>query len=539
MLNKFWTSESAPVIRALDSGASPVLASGIGAAARAHMAAALRKGTGLPLFVVCPDEQAAEIMRRDLEALLSERAVLIGGRDFTFYTADGVTRQSEQKRIAALDALLSGTQVAVCSVSALVQRSIPPEALRRAAFTINAGAECPMEDVERALLRCGYVHRLQVDGPGQYSRRGGILDFFSPAHDSPVRIEFWGDEIDSMGFFDIDSQRRTENVVSCRILPAAETLPSLHEGGENALADELSLAAARFARSQRSESRRLSENLCADGERLRETKALSAADRYMALIYPKFACALDYIGEEALVFIDQPAKTGKLADEQMKLLHEDLRTLLQSGSLIPSQAEYRMSWSECAQRLCEHPMVMGDSFTQGRCDPEPRAIVGITAKQLPSYGGSLETAAEDVRHYLSTGFAVLVLASDERRCGLLGEFFERHDITSRQIKSVGEDFTSGECVIAPGALSGGFEYPLSRLAVLTDAQMLHAGFRKGKKKKTASNRRRLDSCADLSVGDLVVHEHHGIGRFAGIVKMKVDGVEKDYIKICYAGTDCL
>ncbi len=538
MLSKFWTSETAEILRALDSGASPVLASGVGPAARAQLAAGLKKQLEMPLFVLCADEQSAEIMHRDLCALLGQ-AVLLTSRDFTFYAADGVTRQSEQKRIAALDALLSGAQVCVCSAAAALQRSIPPDALRAAAFTIADGEDCPLERAEHALLRCGYVHRLQVEGPGQYSRRGGILDFFSPAYENPVRVEYWGDEVNSMGFFDLDSQRRIENLSFCRILPAAETLPSLHAGGENSLADELTSAAVRAARSQKAENRRLCENLRADAEKLREARILSDADRYMGLIYPEFSCALDYIPDGALVFIDQPAKAAKLTTEQAKLLGEDIRTLLQSGSLIPGQVDFRISYAEAAARLCEHPLVMGESFVQGRCLPEPRSAVSITAKQLPSYGGSMETAAEDVQHYLSSGCTVVVLASDERRCPLLAEFFSRNGVDTRIIASLDASFAEGECVIAPGALSGGFEYPVSRLAVLTDAQLLHGGFRKSKRKKAVSNRRALESCADLSVGDLVVHEHHGIGRFAGVMKMKVDGAEKDYIKICYAGTDSL
>ena len=541
MLNKFWTCEWNDILRAIDSGASPVLASGLGASGRAHLAASLRKQLGVPLFVICSDDHTAEIMRRDLESLLSEQAVLLCGRDFTFYNADGVTRESEQKRIAALCAMLGGAEIVVCSAAALLQRAIPPNVLTAAACTIEDGSSFSMDEAEAALIRCGYTHRLQVDGAGQYSRRGGILDFFSPAYDNPVRIEFWGDDVDSMGFFDINSQRRIENISLCRILPAAETLPSLGESGASGLADALSSLAVKFSKSQKSESRTLSANLRADAEKLREHIPLPWADRYMGLIYPNFTCALDYIRQDALIFIDQGPKTGKLADEQQKLLHEDLRTLIQSGSIIPSLAEYRMSWSECAQRLTDWPAVIGDSFVQGRCEPEPRAVVGITAKQLPSYGGSIETAAEDVRHYLSSGFTVIVMASDERRCSVLEEFFSQHGIVSRIADNIDSPVLQGECVIVPGSLSGGFEYPLSRLAVLTDVQMLQSGLRNSRKrkKKALSDRRALNSCADLSVGDLVVHEHHGIGRFAGITKMKVDGVEKDYMKICYAGTDCL
>ena len=537
-LSRFWTSETQDIMRALDSGACPVLASGVGAASRAQIAAGLKRQLDMPLFVLCADEQSAEIMHRDL-TVLTGSAVLLTPREFTFYAADGVTRQAEQKRIAALDAMLGGAQVTVCSAAALLQRCIPPSALGNAAFTITDGGDCPLETAERALLRCGYVHRLQVEGPGQYSRRGGILDFFSPACENPVRVEYWGDEVNSMGFFDIGSQRRIENLDACRILPAAETLTSLAPGGETALADALTAEAVRAGRSRKAEGRKLAVNLRADAEKLREGRALSDADRYMGLIYPEFSCALDYIPDDALVFIDQPTKAAKLAAEQARLLGEDLRTLLQSGSLIPEHAQFRMGWGDAAGRLGGHPLVMGESFLQGQCSPEPRAVVNITAKQLPSYGGSMETAAEDVRHYVSSGFAVAVLASDERRCKLLAEFLAKNGVSARTAENLDAPFAPGQCLVAPCALSGGFEYPVSRLAVLTDAQLLHAGLRKAKRKKAVSSRRALSSCEDLSVGDLVVHEHHGIGRFAGVMKMKVDGAEKDYIKICYAGSDSL
>ena len=538
--NKLWTSEFGPVLSALDSGASPVMASGLGPAARAHLAARLSRELGCPLLIICPDDSAAEIMARDMEALTGLDAALLQSRDFSFYPAEGVSRLGEHRRIAVLDALLQGRSLCVCSAGALLQRCMPPELLRSAAFSIDMGGSMDMGQLEKALLRCGYVHRLQVDGPGQYSRRGGIIDIFSPACSMPVRVEFWGDEIDSMGYFDVDSQRRTENVQSLRVLPSAETLPVLCPGGVSALADELSLLAVKAEKSRRAESGALAKNLRQDAEKLRGGLPLPDADRYMAQIYPGFSCALDYVSPDSLVFMDQPAKTGRLCDEQMKLLGEDLSSLFQSGSMIAARAEYRMSWDEAAQRLSDHPVVMADSFTQGRCRPEPRVIIGITAKQLPSYGGSMETACDDVRHYLSSGYSVLVLASEERRCAVLRDFFTSHDIPCRVLEGLDSPFSDGECVVCRGALSGGVEYPLSRFAILTDMQLMHPGLKKKKKlKKSGGRKRQLDSYNDLSVGDLVVHEYHGIGRFAGIVKMKVDGVEKDYVKINYAGADCL
>lgn len=540
MTSRFWTSETEPVIRAIDAGHCPVLISGVGASSRAHMAAAIRRGMGAPLFVICPDDQSAEIMCRDLEALLREKCTLLQARELNFYSADSASRSAEQKKLSALDSLLRGeNHVAVCTLSALLQRSIPPRILKNCCLTISDGEDIDMQSVELSLLKNGYVHRVQVEAPGQYSRRGGILDFFSPAYSNPVRIEFWGDTVDSMGLFDLSSQRRIENIDSCRILPACEALPGLCPGGESGLADMLSQAAIKALSGKKTENQLLANTLKADSEKLREGAGLPCADRYIPLIYPEYASGLDYIPEDAFVFLDQPVKCAKMADGQQKLLSEDIKALIQSGSLMGSCADVRLSYSVALESLGDHPVVMGENFTSGKILPEPRAIIGITAKQLPSYGGSLETACEDVRHYINTGFSVLVLASDEHRASSLQSFFADRNITASIQSSLDENIAPGECRIAVGALSGGFEYPYSRLAVLTDTQMLHAGFRKKRRKKIDSNRRKLESYADLTVGDLVVHEYHGIGRFNGIVKMKVDGAEKDYVKISYAGSDCL
>ncbi len=542
MADQFWTIETDPLLRAVDAGQCPVLVSGVGAASRAHFAAALRRRTEAPLAVICADDTAAETMARDLAALLGEPAMLLQGRDFTFFSADTASRPSEQKRLAALDALARGAvPVLVAAAGALLQRSIPKQALLSAAFDIADGQSISPEDVEKALLGCGYVPRLQVDAPGQYSRRGGILDVFSPALPEPVRMEFWGDEIDSMGTFDLTTQRRIENIPSCRILPAAETLPQLAAGGECALADALDAEAVKAARSRSPEKQKLAAALRADAEKLRETVSLPNADAYMGLIYPDFTSALDYLPEDAFIFLDQPVRIAKQTADQAKLLHEDLRTQLSCGGLIGAYADYLLPWETAAETLCNaFPVVMGDSFTQGRCLPEPRAIVSVTAKQLPSYGGSLEAACDDVKHYISSGFAVLVLAGDERRAGALQDFFAQRGISSQRLKQISDPVAHGECAVAVGALSGGFEYTHARFAVLTDAQLMQSGLRRKRAgKKQPGNRKKLESYTDLSVGDLVVHDYHGIGRFAGIVQMRVDGIEKDYVKICYAGTDTL
>ena len=231
----FENKEAAALPSLLESGGLPALVSGLSMVHRANLAAGLRDRTGAPLFVICPDDTAAENFAADLRAMLGEECRVLGMRDYTFYATEAVSRQAEQKRLDTLYALANEqSPVTAVSVSGLLQRMIPADTLLQAAFTVEDGGSYAIEDIEDALLRCGYGRCTQVEGPGQFARRGGILDFFSPADHEPVRIEFWGDEIDSMGRFDVSTQRRTEAIKRCTILPAAETLPTMTVGGTEA-----------------------------------------------------------------------------------------------------------------------------------------------------------------------------------------------------------------------------------------------------------------------------------------------------------------
>ena len=536
----FENKEAAALPGLLESGGLPALVSGLSAVHRANLAAGLRLQSGAPLFVLCPDDTTAENFANDLRSMLGEEVTCLGMRDFTFYSTEAASRQAEQKRLAALFALAEGrSAVTVASIPGLIQRTLPPETLRRAAFELDAGGSYPIEDVEAALLRCGYTRTEQVEGPGQFARRGGILDFFSPSEHEPVRIEFWGDDVDSMGHFDVASQRRTESLEKCVILPAAETLPEMTVGGRDALCREIESFAEKYGRRRTSENAAtLCATLRADADRLRGAALISDADRYLPVIYP-MASAVDYIPEDAVIIFDQPGRCGERARDYTKQLAEDIRELTRRGVLAMSPDSFYLSWEALIKRLEDFPVYMAEAFTVGRSPLPPRTITSIPAKQLPSYAGSAQAAADDVALYLKQDYRVVVLAADERRAKVLQDFFMGKDIRALIYKEINKLPEPGSCAICIGSVSAGMEYPGIRLAVLTDAQLIRNKTRKKSEKKLPPGRQKIESCADLSVGDYVVHENHGIGRFAGIVKMQVDGLEKDYIKICYAGTDSL
>ena len=523
------------LLAAVEAGRCPAALSGAAAVHRAHLTAALALESGRPLVAVCADEAEAERMAGDLSALLDTPVPVLTGRSFTFHTAATVSRQWQHRRVALLNDLAEGKlRVLTATPEAMLLRTIPPEVLSGCRTELRQGESCDLEELADRLTAAGYARGEQVEGVGQFALRGGILDVFSPGMELPVRIEFFGDEVDAMGVFDPETQRRTENVSSVCLLPAAETLPGLAPGGLTGLGEQLRKLSDRAAGKG---GEKLADSLKADREALLEGRSLPAADRYLPLIFPKFCTAADYLPPDACLVFSESARVAEQAREFRKQTEEDRKVLLERGELDPACTEFVLSTEDAKARLEDWPVIFLDSFTMSSYPVPPKTLLSVTAKQLPSFGNSLETAAQDLEHYRKNGFSTLVLVSGEQRALDLQSALREHgaraavDFRPRGLPE------PGQTLIALGRLSAGAEYPGIRLAVLTEGGRGAERRRKPRPSGTAAGRQRLRSFTDLSPGDLVVHEHHGVGRYVGMVKMPVDGVEKDYVKIAYAGTD--
>ncbi len=529
----------AELLQRIEYGGCPLVYSGLQRVHAAHAAAAVRKETGRPVAVICPDELEAEQLRADLAAFTEEEVLGLTAREFTFFHADGVSREGEHARMKVFRRLEEGTaQLLTATPDALMQRTLPPKRLQSAAFTLQVGQEVRLEALEDRLILCGYRRFDAVEGMGQFAIRGGIVDFFSPAYPQPVRCELFGDEIDAMGLFDTGTQRRTENLQRAEVLPAAECLPSLADGGADLLCEKLS-ALIRRLQKRKSPPAALIANLTSDLERMANGLSFTAADKYVSLLYDEFADGVSYLPEDAVVILYEPSRCGERAKNWSWQLGQDVQALLEGSQLEGGLAAFAREWEEVCARLADWPVLFLDSFRGSTYPLAPRSLLNLTAKQLPSYGGSLSTAAGDILHYLKEGYRLIVFAGDRRKAEILRDYLEDNGVHPVIDEALAQLGAPGVCVVAVGGLSAGMEYPSLKLAVLTEGQFA-ARFRQAKpRKKGDGSRQRIQSFTDLSKGDLVVHETHGIGRFLGVERLQVDGGSKDYVKIGYAGTDVL
>ena len=534
-----------PELRELEEiirfGTGPAAVSGVSGVHRAMLGAALRQETKRPLAVLCADEQEARRMAADLAALTGEECVTLFAREWQLRDRVSASHSFEQERLDALCRMAFGrTGIVVATVDGMMQRTLPPTALRDAVLTLRLGEEHDLRALAERLTAAGYVRCEQVEGAGQFAVRGGILDVYSPMS-APVRVEFFDTEIDAMGEFDVATQRRTKNLEELTVLPAAEVLPFAAEGGRDAMLARMEHAAAQLAKKETTE--KTAAAIRADMDRLREGLPLGGMDRYLAAAYPTAVCAADYLPEGSIVLVCEGSRVMERAKGCAFEWGEDLKILLEEGALAGQFASLTVELEDLTRRLRgSFPLLLCDSLPTSRYLAPPRAMLSINARQLPSYGGSLETAAADMEHYLAAGSGVLVLCGNETRAKNFHRLLEERGVRARLDLSDQTLPAAGETVIGLGALSAGCEYPQLRLVILTEGQLLAPVSGKAPRavrQKKDSSRQKLRSYTDLTPGDLVVHQRHGIGRFVGMERIRVDGADKDYIKIAYAGSDSL
>ena len=514
---------------------------GIGQINRTHLIAALRQDCKKPMVLICQDDMAAKRLQEELKAFCGDNLPILPSRELTLYDTAVVSRGWEQKRLRQFYELATGNcDLQIMSWEALSQRTIPPQVLVQASFRLTIGQEYQMDSLLQKLSGAGYSRCAMVEGPGQFAVRGGILDVYSPAADLPVRAEFFGDELDTMGYFDPDTQRRTQNIDELVVLPVGETQPRLHPEGLSGLCQDIEKLITRQKR-RKTPNEALISTLEKDLNKYENQLSNPASDRYMALIYPELATALDYVPQNAIfVLCDQSnlRRTARSRTEEMGL---QLDSLLQGGLVAGELCDYVCQWEDFCSKLSGRTTVYLDAFA-GTAYPEecpPKQLLPMIAKQLPGYGGNLDTAASDLAHYQKMEFGSLVLCGSRRRAELLQEMLNERGLSAFLCIPLTTMPKAGQILLAEGTLPFGMEYPGSKLAVLTEGQLIAKSAPKKKIKKTATNRQKLNSFTDLSPGDLVVHENYGIGRFVAMEQIKVDGAIKDYVKIAYQGSDTL
>lgn len=504
-------------------------AAGLTGVHKANIISSLCSHLNRKSLVLVSEEQEAQQLANDISSM-GGSAVVYPLRDFNFREVHGQSREYEHQRLMVLSRILKGdyTTVIAC-IDAASQFTIPPKDLKRASVLLKVGLTIDISEITEILEASGYERYDQVEGEGQYAVRGGILDLFMPDEKAPVRVEFWGDEIDTINYFDTETQRRTDYVEEVFITPSTELLCT----DKNALAEKIHKKAASL-RSKNAPAAR--EILNAECELLEQGITPGSMDKFISLIYDTNASLFDYIGSSDIIFVSEHSRVKERMHGYSWQFSEDLKEYFANGTLCKGLDTFFVGYQDTCSMLAQRCTVFLDNFSGGTYDIPVYELVGFTVKHLSLWGGSVKLLTEDLDALVMNKYTCAVLAGTEKAAGsLCGELLEKGYNAVQTCNPVYP--APGTVYILPGSLSAGIEYPQAKFALISQGHVRTASKRVQSRKN--KNAKQISSLSELNSGDYVVHSTHGIGQFSGIHKLDINGIIKDYIKINYAKGDVL
>lgn len=475
-------------------------------------------------FVITPDEATAVKVQESLSQL-QEDVLLYPSRELTFVEVAGVSREFEHIRLGVLSRILQGNYSAVVlSANAACQYTMPPSVLEKRSFLISAGDEINVSTLEEKLTLAGYVRYDQVDGTSQFAVRGGIIDIFPPYLDEPVRIEMWGDNVDTISSFDIYTQRRSRSLDEISITPANEVLFDS--------AEKLAEQIEKVAKSLKGKAIKAREKLYEDCDKLRNGTTLNCLDKYLPLCYESKGI-FDYF--EGRLFVVESGRVKEKCQKQERLNLEDLKWFVEDGTLCRGLDKFGLDFSELTDMYEQYNAIYMDSLPRGSFDTPVKHLADFTVQSFNAWSGTLSQLKDELFGLVKGGYTVCImagttragraLAEDIRDMGYDAVFFEKYPAQFQQ-KAVN---------VVTGTMMAGFQFSQIKFALLTHSKSSQSS----KKHKKASSKNAIHSLDELNVGDYIVHNIHGIGIFEGINALEINKVKKDYIKISYAKGDTL
>lgn len=527
------------IITSIKDNKFPININGLSDSGKSYSIFSIYNEIDSPMIILTNNDMEAKNIYEDLSFYTND-IYYFPAKEVVFYNIDAISGDLRWARLKVIKEILNDSKkIIVTSIDSLTSVYTPKELFNKYNITLNIDDEVDFKDLSKKLLECGYERVEAVEGKGEFSLRGGILDVFPPISTYPYRIELFGDTIDSIRTFNTESQRSIEKVNTMEIFPAKEVIlddEALNRGKENILKEFEEIKSNGKSDDERIE--KLQTIIKANVESLTETLTFETVDSYLPYFYERIDSFFDYVKNYIYVVDDVKKCEGKLESCYYEF-KENYEAFLQRGGILPSQINLLLDEEELIEKLELEKVITLDVFDNNTKILNPNRKYLLNSITLNSYQGQLDLLIDDIKDKKSKGYRTIILSGTRPR----GERLV-NTLRDRDIESVYKDDVSsielGEVIITFGNLLKGFEYPELKLCVISDKDVFGEAKRKISKKKT--NKKgigKIKSFAELKLGDYVVHANHGVGVYKGIKQIEVGGHKRDYLDIVYDKGDKL
>ncbi len=503
---------------------------------KAHFMKGLGDGTAYKIILTFSEAKAKEIYE-DYKCF-DKNVVLYPAKDFIFYSADIHGNLIVKERMQALKQMMEkGSLTVITTIDGCMDKILPLEKIVENIITIQDIDSVNSEKLISDLVKLGYERMAQVEAPGEFAIRGGIIDIFPLTEENPFRIELWDEEIDSIRSFDVESQRSIEQLKKVVIYPATELVleeERLQSGIRKIEEEGKHQTEVLRKLGKTEEGYRIKETVSELAEQIKIAHTSIALDSYIGYFYQDMVSLLDYFPvDNTIIYLDEPARMIERAETLELEFRESMTNRLEKGYILGKQTEVLFGTKEIFARLQKNILILMAALEQKQKYIDVTKTFYLSAQNVNPYHNSFELLIKDLTRWKKNGYRVILLTNSRTRGKRLSDDIREFELHAYYKEELTQELKAGEILVTYGNVHRGFEYPMIKFVVITETDIFGVE-KKKKKKKSAYEGQKIQTFTDLSIGDYVVHENHGLGIYRGIEKIRVEKIMKDYIKIEYA-----
>ncbi len=536
------------LLNSLKEKQSPLLATGLINSQKAHLIYGIQESFNTPCVIVAENELKAKEIYDDLSFFMKNDVMLYPSKDIIFYSADIKSMDIVKKRFEILNKIIYKNSIetddpkekmftVVVSAEGLFDKLVPKNIFKDFIITLEEGMQISIDEFCEKLVFMGYERCDLVESQGQFAVRGGIIDIFSTISETAVRIELWGDEIDTIRTLDEFSQRSVEKISSVTIYPVRELVYSKERLDDAILKIKKEFKSTLSILEKKGNEayiQNLKEYIGEALENLIVQKSISGIDKYINFFYDNCETFIDYLPENTFIYFDEPNRIKEHVKRVFDEYSESMNSRIEKGYLLPTNAEMIFSYEDILKKSEKFTQILLCGLIKNIRDFKLKSAYDFVIKSSEVFKNNFEMFIEEIKFMTTNGYRIIFLAGNKTRCERVVKDLIDNDIFAFYVEDAGKlDMQPNRVYVMRGSLNGGFEYVKEKFVLMSDKELFGVEKKKRKSKKK-KNGIKIQSFSDLKQGDYVVHDNHGIGIFRGIEKITTDGVTKDYMKIGYA-----
>ena len=514
-------------IKTIENKKSPIAISGLTDVGMTQMISATREFAKRPILVITYNEIQAQKILKDIK-YFTDKVYYLPKKEIVTYDYVAESKDLPYERIETLNKMQEmRTGVVITTIESVLQKMISKKALYKNTLNFKVGDSENLETIKQKLVELGYVRCDLIEGRGQFSVRGGIVDI-SVNEKEGVRLEFWGDEIDSIRYFNVVSQRSTENIDKITIYPAHEYI--LESNIEDVITNIRNTIY----------SEKLQETIEQDIELIKAGNYISKIDRYLNSFYTEQDTILDYITDKYLIFLDEQSKIEQRTINVNKDSQNVIQLLIDKEKIVPEALKNICNFNQFEDKLNGKQIIYIEKLdNEVKIQAEKYKWI---YKERDFSKSEIEILFKELLKAQEEKKRIYILAETKEKAKKICSLLNEKEIINKYEENLNQTIivknTESLVTISVGKLSSGFECFDTNQLVITSQELIEGEKRKTYKSSAFKEGEKV-VYADLKIGDYVVHKNYGIGIFIGVNTITADGTTKDYIKLKYYGDDVL